>query len=334
MCGRYLLIPSSTQKGVRTSYEDNSKKTALDYVNGFTLDQAKALKERGKRSESPSALRRQAQNIYERIIEYRSNSIIKIDEQSLLKYLPVGMRPYMQMRVLGRPVWRWFLAVVLLFVIFIVNRLIQLYLTKFVERSEGRRRAHPNDAEAKLSYLHSTVIALRASLKFFIRWIGVYFVLAILFPVVLEAASWAFDVIITYAMAVFFYNLSDVIETVVVKWMDKTEFRLSSAISSLLRKSIRVVVVIIAALHIYSVVTGNSITTLVAGLGIGGMAVALAATDTLKNLLGFVTIITDKPFVVGERVEVKGYDEWLSRLVCGLPGFADSTDIRFPFRIR
>jgi len=53
---------------------------------------------------------------------------------------------------------------------------------------------------------------------------------------------------------------------------------------------------------------GLKVSTLLAGLGVGGLAVALAAQDTLKNLLGSVMILLDKPYKVGQRVLVKGHD--------------------------
>jgi len=53
---------------------------------------------------------------------------------------------------------------------------------------------------------------------------------------------------------------------------------------------------------------GIPLTTLLAGAGVGGLAVALAAQDTLKNLFGSMMIILDRPYRVGERIIVKGYD--------------------------
>ena len=296
------------QKGIKTSSVDSNHMSATDYVKDYTIDKAETLKKLGKRSESSLALKRQAEDIYNNIIDYRANSFIKIDERVFMRYLPYRIRPYVQSSIFGRPVWRWAIAVIFFFLTIIINKLMQKYFGRIIRRYKHDSDSGQETQRSRDMYIASITVALRSSLRFLIRWIGIYFVLAILIPVVLEAAYWTLDVILTYAVAVFFYNLSDVIETIVMNWMDKTELRLSNAISSLLRKSIRFVVVLIAALHIYSIVTGNSITTLVAGLGIGGMAVALAATDTLKNLLGFVTIVTDKPFVVGERVEVKGYD--------------------------
>jgi MscS family membrane protein len=53
---------------------------------------------------------------------------------------------------------------------------------------------------------------------------------------------------------------------------------------------------------------GIPLTTLIAGAGVTGLALALAAQDSLKSILGTMMIMLDKPFKVGERIVVKGYD--------------------------
>ncbi len=53
---------------------------------------------------------------------------------------------------------------------------------------------------------------------------------------------------------------------------------------------------------------GFKVTTIIASLGVGGIAVALAAQDTLKNFIGSIAVLLDKPFKVGERVVVQGHD--------------------------
>ena len=61
---------------------------------------------------------------------------------------------------------------------------------------------------------------------------------------------------------------------------------------------------IVIALHN----VGVEIRTLVAGLGIGGVAIALAAQDTLKNLFGGITLFIDRPFKIGDRVKIGTID--------------------------
>jgi len=52
---------------------------------------------------------------------------------------------------------------------------------------------------------------------------------------------------------------------------------------------------------------GIPLTTLLAGAGVGGLALALAAQDALKNILGSMMIMLDKPYRVGELIKAKGY---------------------------
>ncbi len=53
---------------------------------------------------------------------------------------------------------------------------------------------------------------------------------------------------------------------------------------------------------------GVDVGALIAGLGIGGLAFALAAQDTIKNIFGGITIFTDRPFRIGDRIKVDGFD--------------------------
>ena len=69
--------------------------------------------------------------------------------------------------------------------------------------------------------------------------------------------------------------------------------------------------------------TGYDVKALVAGLGLGGLALALAAKDTVTNIFGGITIFFDKPFRIGDRVRVSGYDGYI--IAVGLRSFRLST---------
>lgn len=62
-------------------------------------------------------------------------------------------------------------------------------------------------------------------------------------------------------------------------------------------------VIIALAVSIIAQEWGYEISGLIAGLGLGGLAVALAAKDALANIFGGVVIITDKPFTIGDWIE-------------------------------
>ncbi len=75
-----------------------------------------------------------------------------------------------------------------------------------------------------------------------------------------------------------------------------------------IKDSVKLITVFISILLIFGAVFKFDIATLVAGLGIGGLAVALAAKESLENLLGSFTIFLDKPFAVGDLVKVDGIE--------------------------
>jgi len=53
---------------------------------------------------------------------------------------------------------------------------------------------------------------------------------------------------------------------------------------------------------------GYDVAALIAGLGIGGLALAMAAKDTVANVFGGFTIFTDRPFALGDRIVISGID--------------------------
>ncbi len=75
----------------------------------------------------------------------------------------------------------------------------------------------------------------------------------------------------------------------------------------IIRKAFKAFVVVVATLVTLSNV-GVDITAAIASLSIGGLAVGLAAQDTLANLFGAVAIFLDKPFHIGDRIKVESVD--------------------------
>ncbi len=124
-------------------------------------------------------------------------------------------------------------------------------------------------------------------------------------PDYLHDFVWQFiKAIITLAIALFAIKLLDeVIEHYLHPLAEKSESDLDDHLVPLIRKVVKYSLIIITVLIILSTF-GINVTSAVAGLGIGGLAVALAAQETLKNILGGIAILTDKPFKLGEWVEI------------------------------
>ncbi|MEM0962975.1 MAG: mechanosensitive ion channel family protein [Bacteroidota bacterium] len=79
--------------------------------------------------------------------------------------------------------------------------------------------------------------------------------------------------------------------------------RIDTGVQQLIVRFTRVVVLAIAAVTVLDKL-GIAIAPLVAGLGIAGVAIGFAAQDTVQNLIAGVTILLDRPFQVGDNIEL------------------------------
>jgi len=102
-------------------------------------------------------------------------------------------------------------------------------------------------------------------------------------------------------------TLDAVVEEYVVPLTEKSESDFDDQVLPIMRKGIRAVIWIMGII-IGMDNLGIDITAMIAGLGIGGLALALAAQDMVKNIFGGIMIFLDKPFKIGERIQINGFD--------------------------
>ncbi len=88
---------------------------------------------------------------------------------------------------------------------------------------------------------------------------------------------------------------------------DKSENDLDDQLLPIVRKGVKSGVWILGVIVALNN-AGYEVTAVIAGLGIGGLALAMAAKDTVSNIFGGFTIFTDRPFGLKDRVRVDGYD--------------------------
>ena len=86
----------------------------------------------------------------------------------------------------------------------------------------------------------------------------------------------------------------------------KTTSKLDDQLVPFFKDFSKVLIIIFAFMVMLGTVFGVNVAGLVAGLGVGGLALAFAAKESLENLLASFTIFLDHPFVVGDLVEVAG----------------------------
>ncbi len=111
-------------------------------------------------------------------------------------------------------------------------------------------------------------------------------------------------IFLIFDVAWFLSGFLDALIVVYVKpATSKTKTALDDTLIPVVRKLVRILIYAITIVMALDNV-GVNVASLVAGLGLGGLAFALAAQDLLKNLFGGTAILTDKPFVLGQRIKV------------------------------
>ena len=126
-------------------------------------------------------------------------------------------------------------------------------------------------------------------------------------PIILNGWTKVAEVVGAVAGAYALYCLVDVIEYYLNRLVSKTNTKLDDMLVPVVRKSLRITIAIVAVLIIAEAVVGHDkITSLLLGAGVGGIAVALAAKDTIANFFGSITIFADRPFQIDELVKIDG----------------------------
>jgi len=99
------------------------------------------------------------------------------------------------------------------------------------------------------------------------------------------------------------FRLVDVLHALLMKKARGTANRFDDLLVPMISKSLKVFVVVIGIIFVADNLNVD-VTSLLAGLGLGGLAFALAAKDLLGNFFGSLTVLLDRPFHIGDWVVV------------------------------
>ncbi len=104
-----------------------------------------------------------------------------------------------------------------------------------------------------------------------------------------------------------------IVEEYVAPMVEKSEGDLDDQLLPIIKKGINIIIWLVALIVAIDN-AGYDVSAILAGLGIGGLALALAAQDSVSNLLGGFTIFADKPFTINDRIKVDGYDGFVTEI--------------------
>lgn len=116
------------------------------------------------------------------------------------------------------------------------------------------------------------------------------------------------QVLIVLAIAWMLTRLSDALFREFFRpLVEKSENDLDDQLLPIAQKSMKTIIWVLGVIIALNN-AGYDVAALLAGLGIGGLALAMAAQDSVKNVFGGFTIFTDRPFTVNERIQVGDFD--------------------------
>ena len=208
---------------------------------------------------------------------------------------------YLNLEFAGNELWRIGFLFLSILVAFLLGRIGRFFLSRAADRLPAR----PATELVKVS-----LRALARSLGFPLFVLGLRIgLLSLVLGERFEAAvQVAVSVLFVLSMGYMAYCLVDVLDHWMRRFADQSESKLDDMLFPLVRKSLRVTITIMALVQCATIMSDKPLTSVVAGLGEGGLALALAAQDTLKNVFGSLMIFVDKPFETGDRIVVGAHD--------------------------
>ncbi len=196
------------------------------------------------------------------------------------------------------PLWGWGALLGAIFAGLVAGKLLQMLLLKVGDRAE-RRGWGVRGTMLRGMASPASLACVSAGVM-----VGLWFVRKT------EALDAFVDKVIAFlfilAVGWLFYNLVEVIEVALRRVTQKTDNRIDDMIVPMIRKTLRIFLVIVFTLAVAQNIFGLNITGWLAGLGIAGLAVSLAAQDSVKNLFGSLTIFFDRPFLAGDFIKFDG----------------------------
>jgi|LZCG01.1.fsa_nt_gb MscS family membrane protein len=152
--------------------------------------------------------------------------------------------------------------------------------------------------------------AISKSIIFILISIGISLLVSILtLPEnIIGVAETTASILIILSFGLLGYYLMDAPGVWFEELMKKQESSLSKMFTPAIRKTLRGIVLVLVFVQIFQLLSDKPLTSVIAGLGIGGLAVALAAQDTVRHFIGSFVIAADRPFEIGDRIVVDGHD--------------------------
>ena len=208
---------------------------------------------------------------------------------------------WLHLQVLGNPLWQYLASLIYVILAFYVSKLLDYVIQVQLRKWAAKTATKFDDLLLELLRgpvkVIAFVILLHIGLRVFAwpEWMATFI-------------SNGLKIIVACSLT---YVAIKFVDLLMGLWQQRVESAqegmLDLHLFPIIRKTLKIFVMVVAVL-VTSQNLGMNVTGLLASLSIGGLAVGLAAQDTLSNLFGAVAIFADKPFRVGDRIQLDTID--------------------------
>ena len=226
---------------------------------------------------------------------------------------------------MGSSLSQWFLAATWIIGSILLSKIIYWFIGKFVLAITSKTNTRLDDI---------LINAIKKPMLFAIILIGFYVGLnkLTLNDSAQEWISKIYTALITINVTWFLSRIiGALLDEYILPLTKKTNSDLDDQLFPILKRCVTWAIWIIGLIVALNNV-GYDVSAMLAGLGIGGLALAMAAQDSVSNFFGGFTIFTDRPFQLGDRIRLNGFDGNVSDI--GMRSFRlktlDGTEVIIP----
>ena len=217
----------------------------------------------------------------------------------LLERILAGLPDWFHARFAGIALWQVCGMLLCLLLALSLQKIVVFVLGTYVRRAAGRLTMWADKAVSRVA-----------------RPIGGFVVAGVFYLVmpwlqlsvrISQITAVATSALAGFSVAWLAYRLVDVLTDWLEAKAEKTTSKLDDQLIPLLRKTLKVFIAVIGTIFVLQNLHVD-VGSLLAGVGLGGLAFALAAKDTVANFFGSLVVFIDKPFQIGDWVVIDGIE--------------------------
>ena len=194
--------------------------------------------------------------------------------------------------------WQWIALFVLLFAGFVVDALLRTVISLVLCRWELRRGVDPDRGAVRRAVRPVGLFAGSLLVLSAVSLLGL--------PIdVLRVIQVAARVVVMVSAVWAAFGVVDLVSTFMSSRARETSTKVDDLVIPLLRKAAKTFLAVLGLIYIADSLQ-IEILPLLTGLGIGGLALGLAAKDSIENFFGSIAVIFDSPFDVGDWINING----------------------------